>query len=127
MGSNRIARISEEVKKIVSKLIKHQLKDPRISPLTSITEVEVTNDLRYAKIYISVLGSNKEKENTIKGLENAKGYIRKEIGKNLKIRYTPEPIFELDRSIERGVYISKLIDKVSKRDKEKEEENDHEQ
>ena len=114
MGIKRIGRISEEVKKIVSGIIRNDLKDPRISSLTSITKVEVTNDLRYAKIYVSVLGSQEEKQNTIKGLQNATGFIRREIGSNINLRYTPEPIFELDTSIEHGMYISKLIKDVNR-------------
>jgi len=113
MSSKRIGRISEEIKKIVSGLIRSELKDPRISPLTSITQVEVTKDLRFAKIYISVLGNEEERMDTIKGLESGRGFVRKEIGKNLNLRYTPEPVFHLDNSIEHGIYISKLIDNVT--------------
>jgi ribosome-binding factor A len=114
MGSKRLGRISEEIKKLVSNLISNQIKDPRVSPLTSITEVQVTSDLRYAKIFISILGDDKQKEETLKGLQSASGFIRKEIGNNIKLRYTPEPIFYLDNSIERGVHIMKLIDKIKK-------------
>lgn len=118
MGIKRIGRISEEVKKVVSGVIRNELKDPRISSLTSITKVEVTNDLRYAKIYVSVLGNEEERENTIKGLQNASGFIRREIGNNINLRYTPEPIFELDNSIEHGMYISKLIRDVNRNEDE---------
>lgn len=124
MGSKRLGRISEEIKKIVSGLIANQLKDPRISPLTSITEVEVTNDLRYAKIYISVLGDDEERENTLEGLRSASKFIRKEIGNNIKIRYTPEPLFYIDKSIEKGVYISQLIEKIKKEENNRGNNND---
>lgn len=117
MNNKRINRISEEVKKALSYIISNDLKDPRISPMTSVTHVDVTGDLRYAKVYISVLGNEREKDNTIKGLESAKGFIRNEIGGKVDLRYTPEPIFQLDESIERGIYMSKLIDKVNKKDK----------
>lgn len=114
MNNKRVYRISEEVKKVVSELIFNGLKDPRINSMTTITNVEVTRDLRFAKIYVSVLGNKEEKENTIKGLESAKGFIRKEIGKKIDLRYVPEPIFYLDESIEQGIYMSKLIDDLSK-------------
>lgn len=112
MSLKRLGRISEEIKRIVSNAIMTELKDPRISSMTSITEVEVTRDLRYAKIYISVLGNQFDKEETLKGLESGKGFIRKEIGKNLNLRYTPEPQFYLDKSIEHGFKISKILSEI---------------
>ncbi|QZY56796.1 30S ribosome-binding factor RbfA [Crassaminicella profunda] len=123
MGYQRTNRISEEIKKLVSTMIRNELKDPRISTLTSIVEVDVTRDLRYANIFISVYGSQEEKENTIKALKSASGFIRKEIGKKLKLRYTPEPIFNIDTSIEKGIYMSNLINKVSKKDISDEKED----
>ena len=119
MNRKRINRISEEVKKIVSELLTRGLKDPRISSMTSITKVEVTGDLRYANIFVSVLGDKSVKEETLEGLESAKGFIRKEIGNRMDLRYVPEPIFHLDESIEQGIYISKLIDKVNKINEDK--------
>lgn len=116
MSYPRVKRLSEEIKKIASTLIRNELKDPRIAPMTSIIEVDVTRDLRYATIYISVLGNNKEKSGTIEGLEKAKGFMRREIGKKIKARYTPELIFKLDESIERGVYMYDVITKVNESD-----------
>ncbi|MBS4536005.1 30S ribosome-binding factor RbfA [Clostridium sp. D2Q-14] len=121
MGSKRISRISEEIKKIVSELIIKEIKDPRMSSMTTITEVEVTNDLRYANIYISVLGNEKERESTIEALQSASGFIRREIGKRIKLRYIPEPKFNLDKSIENGIYISKLIDSIKENGKKNNE------
>lgn len=118
MKNKRTNRISEEVKKVVSELIYNGLKDPRISPMITITNVEVTRDLSFANIYVSVLGEKKEKEEALEGLQSAKGFIRKEIGSKLDLRHVPEPIFHLDESIERGIYMSKLIDKVSEEDRE---------
>ncbi|MTI57347.1 30S ribosome-binding factor RbfA [Geosporobacter ferrireducens] len=115
MAYPRTNRIGEEIKKLVSHLIRNELKDPRISNLTSVVEVDVTRDLRYANIYISVYGTKEEQENTIDGLIKATGFVRKEIGKNLKLRYTPEPIFKMDTSIEKGLYISRLINKVNEK------------
>lgn len=114
MASNRLNRISEEVKKVVSGIIMNDIKDPRVSSMTSVTRVEVTRDLRYANIYISVLGEKPSGEETIKGLESAKGFIRKEIGKNINLRYTPEPLFFLDTSIEYGIKISKMLNDLKK-------------
>lgn len=119
MNKKRLGRISEEVKRTVSELLYRGIKDPRISPMTSVTKVEVTRDLSYANIYISVMGSEEEKENTLVGLKSAKGFIRKEIGNRIDLRHAPEPIFHLDESIEQSLYISKLIDKIHKEDNEK--------
>lgn len=116
MASNRINRISEEVKKVVSVLIMNDIKDPRVSTMTSVTEVQVTRDLRYANIYVSVLGDKKTAEETIKGLESAKGFIRKEIGRSVNLRVTPEPMFFLDTSIEYGAKISKMLFDLKKPD-----------
>lgn len=119
MNKRRINRISEEIKKVVSELLTRDIKDPRISSMTSVVKVEVTNDLSYAFIYVSVLGKEEEKENTIKGLQSAKGYIRREIGRRIDLRLVPELIFRLDKSIEHGLHISQLIDKVIREDREK--------
>ena len=119
MKAKRINRISEEIRKVVSELLTNGLKDPRISPMTTVTKVEATGDLSYVNIYVSILGDEIAKEETLKGLESAKGYIRMEIGNRIDLRHVPEPIFHLDESIEQGIYISKLIDKVKEKDKEK--------
>ena len=126
MKNQRINRISEEVKKVVSELLYNGLKDPRVHPLTSITNVEVTRDLSFAKIYISVLGNEKEKQDSLEGLVSAKGYIRKEIGKRVDLRVVPVPIFVLDESIEKAMYMTDLINKVKKED-EMNKENKNEQ
>lgn len=110
MLMDRINRISEEMKKEVSAIIQNELKDPRLPKIISVTSAEVTRDLRYAKIYISVLGSEEDKKNAFEGLKSAAGFIRREAGHRLQLRYAPELLFEPDNSIERGVYISKLID-----------------
>jgi len=109
----RIERISEEIKREISDIIQNELKDPRLSKLISITEVNVTKDLRYAKVYVSVMGSEEEKANSLEGLKSAAGFIRREIGRRVQLRYTPEIHFELDNSIERGAYITKLINETS--------------
>ena len=116
MKNQRINRISEEVRKVVSEVLANGLKDPRVHPLTSVTTVEVTRDLSFAKIYISVLGNEKEKQDTIEGLVSAKGYIRKEIASRVDLRVVPVPLFVLDESIEKAMYMTDLINKVSKED-----------
>lgn len=114
----RSGRLSEEIKKEVSKMIFEEIKDPRISNMTSITDIEVTKDLRYAKIYISVYGNEDEKKNTLEGLKSATGFIRHELGKRIKLRYTPELIFEIDNSIEYGAHISKILKELDKQESE---------
>lgn len=124
MNNKRLNRISEEVKRVISELITNGLKDPRINNMTTITKVEVTRDLSFANTYVSVLGDKKDKENTLAGLNNAKGFIRSEIARKIDLRYSPEPIFYLDESIEQGIYLSKLIDEVNKKDSNNKEEID---
>lgn len=112
MSKQRTRRISEEIKKIVSHLIMFNMKDPRVSKMTSVVHVDTTNDLSFTNIYISVYDPKADPQKTIEGLNSAKGFIRKEIGKELKLRITPEPIFVLDRSIENGMYINQLLKDV---------------
>ncbi|MDU3827453.1 MAG: 30S ribosome-binding factor RbfA [Peptostreptococcus sp.] len=112
MASNRIRRISEEVKKAISVMLINGIKDPRITSMISVTDVEVTNDLRYAFVYISILGGDKEE--SLEGLNSARGYIRREVGRQVKLRYAPEIIFKIDDSIERGMYMDELIKSVNK-------------
>jgi ribosome-binding factor A len=114
MSFPRVNRISEEYKREISDLIKNDINDPRIAEFTSITSVNVSPDLKYAKVYFSVLGDDKAKEDTMAGLKSAAGFVRKEMSKRVKLRYTPEIIFELDTSIEHGIYISKLIEDTKK-------------
>lgn len=117
MKNKRINRISEEVRRVVSDILLNGLKDPRINSMATVTSVEVTRDLSFANIYISVLGNDLEKENTILGLESAKGFIRNEIANKINLRHVPEPRFHLDETIENAMYMSKLINKVSEEDK----------
>jgi ribosome-binding factor A len=111
----RINRISEEVKREVSDIIRNEIKDPRIASLCSVIDAEVTPDLRFAKIFISVLGSEEEKASTIKGLNSAAGFIRKELGGRIDLRYYPELHFELDNSIEHGARIMQILNEVNKK------------
>ena len=119
MAFKRTSRISEEFKREIGNIIQNEIKDPRIAEVTSVISVDVTKDLKYAKVYISVLGDDKKRKDTLIGLKSAAGYIRKEIGHRIKLRITPEIIFESDNSIEHGIYISKLISEANKTGEEK--------
>ncbi len=110
---DRTSRISEEVKRELSSILRYDLKDPRLPELVSITSVNVTKDLRYAKVYVSVMGSEEDKKNAMAALKSAAGFLRRELGKRVQIRYTPQLQFELDNSIEKGVYINKLINETT--------------
>lgn len=113
MGSTRNKRISEEIRKVVSDLLlRGNLKDPRISKFTSVTDVKTTNDLRFSYIYISVYDPNANRTETVEALNRAKGYIRNELGKNIDLRYTPEPIFKEDDSVENAMHIQNLLNDV---------------
>lgn len=109
MSAHRLARIAEEVKRELSQMIREEMKDPRVKGLISITHVEVTSDLRYAKVYVSMFGNEEECENAFKGLEKASGYLRSELAKRLQIRFTPELIFKPDKSIAYGSRINRII------------------
>ncbi len=124
MAYPRVSRLNEEIKKIVSHLIRNELRDPRIAPMTSIIEVDVTRDLRYASIYISVLGTEEEKSNTLEALMKSSGFVRREIGQKIKARYTPEILFKLDNSIERGIEMYQKISKMNKGNPSGEEDNE---
>ena len=113
MSFKRTDRISEEIKKELSSVIR-ELKDPRIPMMTSVVNVNVTSDLSYAKAYISVMGTDEEKKAAIKALSQAAGFVRREIGGRIKLRCVPEFTFELDTSIEYGAHINKLLNDISK-------------
>ena len=118
-NSIKNTRINAEVQKELSNIIRSEIKDPRIHPMTSVMAVEVAPDLKTCKAFISVLGSEESKQSTIKGLKSAEGYIRRQLAKNLNLRNTPEIRFILDESIEYGVNMSRLIDDVIEHDHSK--------
>jgi ribosome-binding factor A len=105
-------RLAEEIKREVTDMLQVELKDPRICRLSSITDVEVSGDLRHAKLFVSVYGSDEEHSQTLEGLQSAGGFIRSELGKRIRLRYFPELTFCLDPSIQRGVRLSNLISQV---------------
>ena len=117
-NSIKNTRINAEVQKELSNILREGIKDPRVAPMTSVVAVEVAPDLKTCKAYISVLGDEKAQEATIKGLQSAEGYIRRELARGLNMRNTPEVKFVLDQSIAYGVAMSKKIDEVTKDIKE---------
>ncbi len=123
MASNRKGRINEELQRELSALIR-TLKDPRVQQsMVSVTKVEATGDLRYAKVYISVLDKDKSKE-TLKGLKSAGGFLRREIGSRLQLRYTPELVFEEDDSIAYGAKMFDLLRSLDVKNEDSDHEND---
>ncbi len=107
----RIDKINGEVMRELANIIR-ELKDSRIPLMTSVVAVSVTNDLRYAKAYISVMGDDTVRRRAMEGLKSAAGYIRRELGKRVDLRYTPELVFELDNSIEHGSHINKILREI---------------
>lgn len=105
-------RINSEVQRELSNIIRTEVKDPRIHPMTSVVAVNVAPDLKSCKAYISVLGSEEAAKETLAGLKNAEGYIRRALAKSVNLRNTPEIKFILDQSIEYGVHMTRLIDEV---------------
>ena len=113
-NSIKNTRINMEVQRELSQIIRSEIKDPRIHPLTSVVAVEVTPDLKYCKAYISVLGDEEAGKATIEGLRSAASFVRRELAHRVNLRNTPEIKFILDQSIEYGVNMSKKIDEVTK-------------
>lgn len=106
-------RVNSEVQREMSQIIREDLKDPRIHPMTSVMSVEVTPDLKYAKIFVSVLGDEEEKEKTMEGLRKSASYARHQLARRMNLRNTPELTFVLDTSIEYGVKMSKRIEELN--------------
>ncbi len=123
-NSIKNTRINSEVQKELSIIISQEIKDPRIHPMTSVVDVVVTTDLKQCKAYISVLGNEEDKADTLTGLKSASGYIRKELARRINLRNTPEIQFIMDQSIAYGVDMSKKIDEVTK-NLSNEEESHH--
>lgn len=111
MAKERINKINEEVHRSLAEIVR-ELKDTRIPLMTSIVAVSVTNDLSYAKVYVSVMGDDETKKRALQGLKSAAGFVRRELGRRIDIRHTPEILFELDHSIEHGAHINKIISEL---------------
>lgn len=116
MPNYRGGRINEEVRKEISHLLQYEVKDPRLTAMVSVTDVKVTKDLKYAKIYVSLFSkNNEEKEESFEAIKNAAGFMRRELGRRINLRYTPELIFEIDNSIDRGMHIDSILNKIKEK------------
>lgn len=122
MSSNKLARTNDDIQFVLSKLIR-EIKDPRVQQgMISVTRVETTGDLRYSKVWLSAMGMRDEKEFK-RGLKSAAGWLRRELGNSMKLRYTPELVFEIDHSIEYGAHISDVINSLDIRQDDEENES----
>ncbi|KKM11902.1 ribosome-binding factor A [Clostridiales bacterium PH28_bin88] len=111
MVSQRVHRVGEQMKKEIAQILRDELKDPRVGFVT-VTSVEVSGDLRHAKVFVSVLGDEDAKKQSLEGLQKATGFIRREVGQRIQLRYTPEIVFKFDASIEHGDKIARLLSQV---------------
>ncbi len=109
----RIEKLQELIKQEMSKMLLKEIKDPRIGFVT-VTGVEMTGDLREAKIYVSIMGNEEQIQSSLEGLQSALGFVRREIGKRIRLRFTPEISFALDKSLDYGEHIQKLLLKIEK-------------
>ena len=125
-NQTRMSRVNDEIFKEVSQIIRGELKDPRIGAMTSVVRVETTQDLKYCKIYVSVLGDAAQKESVMKGLKNAGGFIRHLVAERVNLRLTPELSFKLDESAEYAVRMNQLMEQISIERKEREVRDDAE-
>lgn len=119
MAKERINKINEEVRRELSVILR-EVKDARIPMMTSVIAVHVTNDLSYAKVYVSVMGDAEVQKKALAGLRSAAGFMRREVGHRLSIRHTPELVFELDHSIEHGAHINDMLSTLKRENKDSE-------
>ncbi len=115
MAKIRVGRVGEQIKKELSQILQAEFKDPRIG-FTTVTGVEVTNDLSQAKVYLSVMGDDQQKEDTLAALAKGSGFLRTELGRRIRLRHTPELIFKFDRSIDYGSKIETLLQQLNRGD-----------
>lgn len=114
----RIERVKELLKHEIDDIIRGRLKDPRVSGFITVTDVEVSRDLRHAKVFVSVLGPSEKKNEVLEGLTSASGFVRSELGRRVRIKFIPEVIFELDHTLEEADKVLRLINQVVKERKE---------
>lgn len=112
MREKRVQRIGEELRRVISDIIRSKIKDPRIPEIISVTNVIVTNDLSFAKIFVEIMGAKEEQEEALEGLNSAKGFIKKEISSEVKLRQMPELIFILDETLDINQKMEELIEEV---------------
>ncbi|WP_128894199.1 30S ribosome-binding factor RbfA [Longirhabdus pacifica] len=115
MSNIRSNRVGEQLKKELSEILRSEIKDPRVGFVT-VTGVDVTNDLSLAKVYLSVLGNEQEQQQTLEALQQAMGFIRREVGKRIRLRHTPEISFKIDASIDYGSRIEHLLKDLNRGD-----------
>ena len=123
-NSVKNTRVNGEVMRVLAEVIRSEIKDPRINPMTSVVAVEVAPDLKTCKAWISVLGNEESQKDTLAGLKSAEGYIRNQLARKINLRNTPEIRFIIDQSIEYGVNMSRMIDEVNRADDEKHVDDD---
>lgn len=123
-NSIKNTRINGEVQRVLAEIIRGEIKDPRISPWTSVVAVEVAPDLKSCKAWISVLGDEETRNNTLEGLKSADGFIRRQLARTVNLRNTPDITFVMDQSIEYGVNMSRRIDEVIAADAEKSDQGE---
>jgi len=112
--SRRISRVAELIKREVSQMLLHGIKDDRVGAgMVSVTDVDLSGDLQHAKIFVSIYGSDEAKQETMAGLKSATGYVRSELGQRVRLRRTPEVIFQEDTSIERGTRVLSLLNQLN--------------
>jgi ribosome-binding factor A len=116
MANYRSGRINEEMKREISNIIQNEIRDPRISSMVSVTRVEVTKDLSYAKVYVSLFGSDESNKETLAALKSSARFIRKEVGHRIKLRLTPEILIEEDSSIKQGMHIEEILHKIKEQE-----------
>lgn len=121
MANYRSGRINEEMKREISSIIQNDIRDPRITSMVSVTSVEVTKDLSYAKVHVSLFGSEESNKETLAALKSSARFIRKEVGHRIKLRLTPEILIEEDSSIKQGMHIEEILHKIKEQ-----EHNDNE-
>ena len=125
-NSVKNTRVNGEVMRVLAEVIRSEIKDPRINPMTSVVAVEVAPDLKTCNAWISVLGNEESQKDTLAGLKSAEGYIRNQLARKINLRNTPEIRFIIDQSIEYGVNMSRMIDEVNRADDEKHVDDDAE-
>ena len=125
-NSVKNTRVNGEVMRVLAEVVRSEIKDPRINPMTSVVAVEVAPDLKTCKAWISVLGNEESQKDTLAGLKSAEGYIRNQLARKINLRNTPEIRFIIDQSIEYGVNMSRMIDEVNRADDEKHVDDDAE-
>ncbi len=121
MSLNRMGRIEGEIQKIVSNVISNELKNPDIKGMISVTNVQISNDLSYANIYVSIFDNSKNSntpEESLKALNKSKGFVKRELGRNLKLRIVPDIVFKLDTSISYGAHIEEILNDILPQDKD---------